>query len=809
MIQIASRSGIRANATQMASSGIIARFPPPGSVVTARLFVRLSATLVLSFGGVAQAQSWPQRINDSGQASCYAGAGDSSIVATPCSSTSWPGQDAAYGRDAAGGSLPKLGAGAAGFDFSKLSSVGEEVPPTAPPGLGPGRWACTRDNATGLVWRVAVASAVSWASARVQAYAHSANGGLCGFVDWRLPTSAELLGVVHFGRSAPAVDVDYFPNVQAAFYWTADSDLAAERAQVVNFSGGFAHRIDARAPAGAMLVAGGASFAGFADGDSGTLTDPRTGLMWDRCALGQNSVDGCAGDADFHTWQGALQAARSKNAQAWRGFSDWRVPNVKELATLLALERQWPAIDTAAFPDAPATAFWSSTSNFNVLRGAWAVFFGEGNVFAKDKMTRAAVRLVRNAVAAPAGGVRDALFADSFDLAQAPPQLPADMLPTVAILTDGGAPIQHGVYIPGSMTIPATAESPAYSGTLQIKGRGNSTWGMPKKPYRIKLDAKAELLGMAKDKNWALLANYADKTLLHNRVALALGQRLGMGWSPDSRMVKVTVNGQYQGVYQLIETIRVGSNRVDIAEMEPADIALPEVSGGYLFEIDQRRDCAANVLFSTSRNVPFCIDTPDDDEIVWEQYDYLRNYVQNTEDAIWAPDFSDPATGYRAWLEPSSFIDWYLVNEITANVDARDYSSIWNFKDRDGLLERGPLWDFDLGFGNANYCACADPQGFWVHGGIWYARLFQDPTFAAQTRARWDDLKTDVFDALPALMDSEAAWIHGAVEANFIRWPIPATYVWPNVVVTGSWEGDVAYGKDWLRQRIAWLDEHL
>jgi len=751
----------------------------------------------------------PQRINDSGLTTCYAGGipTDSGVVATACSSTTWPGQDAANGRDAV---MPaKIGAGDAGFDFTKLSNGGAELPASAQPGSGLNDWACTRDNVTGLVWQIAAVANLAWGGAQALARDANAAGGACGFDDWRLPSAEELEGIVDFRKSSPAIDTTYFPATASAFHWTAEADPSApsRRARVVNFAGGFVHAIEATQAASARLVRGGGYFGAPTDNGDGTVTEPRSGLMWDRCALGQDAANACAGDATFSNWQDALVAVRTSNTQHWRGHDDWRLPNVKELATLVDAARHRPAIDTATFPNTAASAYWSSTTDIHVTRAAWAVFFGEGDIFAKEKSTRAAIRLVRTATAASAGGARDALFADGFDAGDASPQTPQDTLPTIALTVSGT--ILRDTYIAGSMTITATPDSPAYSGTLTIKGHGNSTWGMPKKPYRIKLDTKDHLLGMHSDKNWVLLANYSDKTLMRNLIAQTLGQQMQMAWSPDSRLAKVTLNGQYQGVYQLIENIRVDSNRVNITEMEPTDINPPEVTGGYLFEIDGRRDCAANVQFDTGTGVPICIDTPDDEDIVTQQYDYLRSYMQSFESALYASGFADPATGYRAWLDPSSFIDWYLVNELTANVDSASFGSIWNYKDRNGLLQRGPLWDFDISTGNADYCACADPQGFWVHGGTWYARLFQDPAFAAQARARWNTVKADVFDMLPALIDADADTIRGSVGDNFQKWPIADTWVWPNVVITGSWEGDVAYDKDWFLQRIDWLDAHL
>lgn len=777
----------------------------------ATLAVRIATCLLWSLPLATVAQTLPQRINDSGLLKCFAGAGDDTITQIPCSNPDWPGQDGASGRDAAaaGGTLVKLGAGDGGFDFTKISNGGDELPASAQAGSGPGAWACTRDNVTGLVWRITVVSDRAWAQARGLAVDANA-AATCGRNDWRLPTTDELLGIVDFRVSGPAIDGDYFPATASAFHWTADrrSEAGEARARIVNAGSGFVHALDATRAAGVRLVAGGGDFGALVDNGDGTVTDPRTGLMWDRCAIGQATA-ACSGTPTLHAWRDALLAAAAKNAQNWHGHADWRLPNVKELATLLRTTPQRPAIDAAAFPNTPASAHWSSTSYVHVTRMAWAVFFGDGDVFAKNKSTRAYVRLVRTATAAASGTAPDAVFADDFDLAAVSPVAPADVLPLLSLTTDGGAAIDHDIYVAGALAIAAVDAGENYQGTLQVKGHGNSTWDMPKKPYRIKLDVKAPLLGMPSDKNWLLLANYSDKTLLRNLVAMTLGERLGMAWSPRSRMVELALNGQYQGVYQLMENIRVDHNRVDIEEMEPGDVAPPEVTGGYLFELDMRRDCAANVQFDTSRGVPFCIDTPDDEDIVPAQYDYLRGYVQQTEDAIWSGGFTDPVTGYRAWLDPASFIDWYIVNELVANVDSANFSSIWNYKDRDGLLMRGPLWDFDLSTGNAYYGTCADPQGFWVHEGTWYQRLFDDPWFASQVRQRWTAVKAGALDTLPDLIDEHAAELGAAASANFQKWPILDAWVWPNVVVTGSHEGDLAYAKDWLRQRIDWLDANL
>ncbi len=760
----------------------------------------------------AIAQTLPQRINDTGAITCYSGAGSIPVTVIACNSSSWPGQDGASGRDAAtqAGTLAKIGDGIAGFDFTKVSNAGNDLPANAAAGTAPGAWGCTRDNVTGLVWLATVATSVSWGGAR-QAEADARSAAHCGFSDWRVPASSELHGLVDYAAVASSIDATYFPATATGFHWTSEADPSApaQRARIVNFGGGFINGANATQAADVRLVRGGQWFGAPQDAGDGTVGDPRTGLVWDRCSIGQGTAPTCAGDAEMVTWETALQRVQQRNAQSWNGHNDWRLPNAKELASLLHPSRRMPAIDADLFPNTLGAAYWSSTSQVDFPGNAWTVFFGEGNVFAKDKATRARVRIVRTGTAATGGNAPDALFADSFDISAQAPQPPADALPVIALTTAGGAGIDREVYVDGNLSITSGDPALVYSGSMEIRGRGNSTWSMPKKPYRIKLAAKSGLLGMPSSKHWALLANYADKSLLRNLFAFALGERLAMAWTPRSRMAEVTLNGEYLGVYQLVETIRVDEDRVDITEIDSGDVTAPAITGGYLFELDGRRDCDAAVQFDTSMGIPYCIDTPDEEAIVPQQRAYLLDYMNTFETVLYSSSFADPATGYPAYADASTFIDWYLVNELTSNIDAQGLTSIWSYKDRNGKLNRGPLWDFDISTGNANYADSSEPQGFWIRQGTYYNRFFQDPVFAAATRAKWDASKAAHIDSLPDFIEANALAIQAASGRNFQKWPILRTQVWPNVVVTGSKEGEIAYLRDWLEQRIAWLDANL
>jgi CotH kinase protein len=387
-------------------------------------------------------------------------------------------------------------------------------------------------------------------------------------------------------------------------------------------------------------------------------------------------------------------------------------------------------------------------------------------------------------------------------------------LPVIYLTTNGGAAITSETdYVDGTLGVtplPGSSDV-AYSGTMEIRGHGNSTWLLPKKPWKVKLDTKAGLLGMPSAKDWILLANYDDKSLLRDQVAFQAGMGLGMAWTPRSRFVELFLNGQYQGNYQLTEEITIAKNRVNIPEMSTTDISGSAVTGGYLLEVDTRGD-PDDILFTTSRGVIFDLHDPDPAEP--QQLAYIESYIQQTEDVLYSANFTNPTTGYTKYIDTASYIDWYLVNELFKNNDAAFWSSCWLYKDRSGKIFMGPVWDFDIGAGNVNYNGNNEPTGWWLRSNPlpytqWTERLFDDPAFAAAVAARWKQVKATQFDTLSAYIDQNAAALSVSEKNNFARWPILSTYVYPNAEVAGSYQGEVNYLKSWLTQRIAWMDSQL
>lgn len=379
-------------------------------------------------------------------------------------------------------------------------------------------------------------------------------------------------------------------------------------------------------------------------------------------------------------------------------------------------------------------------------------------------------------------------------------------IPIIRVLTNNSAPILNTEdYVVGNFEVIANGSTLAdYSGKTEIRGRGNSTWGMPKKPYRIKLDKKSEILGMPGNRHWALLANYADKTLMRNHIAFTLGNWFGMDYTPRGQFVELFLNNQYQGSYYLTEHIRPDPNRVNITEMAASDESPTSITGGYLLEIDKRYD--AEYFWTTGRGVAMTVKEPE--KISTAQLSYITSYIADFETALYGNNYRDPENGYQKYISDSTFIQWYWVNELFRNQDANFFSSVFLHKERGQKLRMGPLWDFDIGAGNINYNNSWEPTGWYIRNTNWIARLFQDPAFRARSKAKWLSMKPKL-ETLMDLIDQTAATLQYSQAENFKKWDILNSYVWPNYVVTGSYANEVAYFKTWLKTRMTWIDAQL
>ncbi len=372
-------------------------------------------------------------------------------------------------------------------------------------------------------------------------------------------------------------------------------------------------------------------------------------------------------------------------------------------------------------------------------------------------------------------------------------------LPAIYLST-GGQPIPNREdYVAGSFSIVrGFGNEPLHEGALEIRGRGNSTWGMPKKPYRVRLEQAAPLLGMPSNRHWALMANYADKSLMRNDVAFEISQRLQLEYTPRQQYADFFLNGEYMGSYNLTEHIREGTDRVNI----------DEDNGGYIVEADGYAT-SEPVYFITPRGMPITIKFPDEDEITPDQRTFITDYYTAFENALFSGNFADPTSGYQQYLDIETFVNYYLANEICGNPDLYWSMRMYKKNEQDPLIYTGPVWDFDLGFNNDNRLGDAVQKLMLTDAHAprqWIDRIATDPNFRQAVRQRWNEVKGDV-GTINEYIDKQAALLQRSQSFNFQRWNILSD---PNIhlnwYVGSTYQDYVDFLKHYFDVRIAWLD---
>lgn len=298
----------------------------------------------------------------------------------------------------------------------------------------------------------------------------------------------------------------------------------------------------------------------------------------------------------------------------------------------------------------------------------------------------------------------------------------------------------------------------------QIRGRGNTTWNYPKKPYAIKLDSKEEVLGMPKHKRWVLLANYVDKTCIRNSIAFEIARRSsGLDWTPRGMHVDVVLNGVFMGNYYLCEQIKGDKNRVDITEMEPTDISPETITGGYLLEVDKNFD-EVNKFHSPVRNMPFMIKEPDEDVLTTEQFAYIQNHVTEIENALYGA--GSTTEGYLKYIDLDSFIDYWLVYELTSTGEPTHPKSVYMWKDRGGKMHAGPVWDFDYFTFQPYY-----NNSLINTNAVWNDRIINDAANGPAILRRWNDSREKYKDIIQEI-DRQYEAIRESAEYNATLWPL-------------------------------------
>ena len=369
-----------------------------------------------------------------------------------------------------------------------------------------------------------------------------------------------------------------------------------------------------------------------------------------------------------------------------------------------------------------------------------------------------------------------------------------------------------------------------YDGYIGIEIHGNTSQMFEKKSYNVETrtdigeNLNVSLLGLPQENDWVLYGPNTDKSLIRNVLAYHMGNLTGR-WSPHTRYCELYINKEYSGVYVLVEKIKRDKNRVNIATLNPDEITGDDLTGGYLLKID-RPDPGAWISPYKARNdiqdVPISYVDPEYADLATEQRTYIKDYVTNFENALRGANFKDPVIGYRPFVNIVSFVDYYIVNEISRNLDAYRVSTYF-YKDKDskgGKLTMAPFWDYDIALGNANFFSAGNINGWVVDGlgngdqyGIpfWWDKLRTDPYFEAQLKMRWLELRRDRFSIgyLNSVIDSCARDLSTAQQRNFQKFNILSKYIWPNNYVGGTYVNEVNYLKKWVGDRLVWMDSKI
>ncbi len=381
-----------------------------------------------------------------------------------------------------------------------------------------------------------------------------------------------------------------------------------------------------------------------------------------------------------------------------------------------------------------------------------------------------------------------------------------------------------------------------FEGIAGIEIRGASSQMFDKKSYGLETwdnnneDINVSLLGMPEEEDWVLHGPYSDKSLMRNKLIYDLSADMGR-YASRTRFVELFLNGSYKGVYVFMEKLKRNKNRIAIEKLKPEENSGEDLTGGYILKIDKiagsnvgsgynsQNSFASEVPppYAGGGEIRFLYEYPDAEEITAEQRNYIKNYVKDFEAVLSSESFKDPVTGYRAYIDVESFIDFFILNEISHNVDGYRLSTFMH-KDKNGKLTMGPIWDFNLAFGNADYCGGGNtntwayrfnercPGDFWSVPFWWY-RLLEDPYFVEQLKARWFEYRGNVL-ANQAVLGRISSYQEemeevGAIDRNFKTWSILGEWIWPNNFVGTTYASERIYVEEWIVDRMSWLDEAI
>lgn len=359
--------------------------------------------------------------------------------------------------------------------------------------------------------------------------------------------------------------------------------------------------------------------------------------------------------------------------------------------------------------------------------------------------------------------------------------------------------------------------------------RGNSSSTFPKVPYRLELwdndddDVDHPLLGLPADSDWVMRGPYTDKALIRDAFIFSLARDMGM-YAPRFAFAEVYVNldaqplaaADYQGVYLIMETVKNSKNRLDLKQLDEDDTTLPKITGGYIFKFEWM--AAEEPTLPCPGPTATCwnyLEVVDPDPLNAQQRSWLTQHINEFNDVLNGPNFANPTTGYRAYIDVGSWINQLILNELSREMDAYVRSQHF-YKDRDTKIFAGPPWDFDLSFGVGGYFNNNQTSGWQYQQtrspqtNTWFPRLLQDPAFVNEVKIRWQSLRRGLLSnaQLEARINSLATPLTNAAQRNFQKWPNLSTrMLGPFITPTNpTWQGQVQFMRDWMFQRATWLD---
>ncbi len=363
---------------------------------------------------------------------------------------------------------------------------------------------------------------------------------------------------------------------------------------------------------------------------------------------------------------------------------------------------------------------------------------------------------------------------------------------------------------------------------IDIEIRGSSSQSFPKNGYGLHIlneigtNRKVNILGMPEEHNWVLHGPFSDKSLIRNHLAYELAEDMGH-YAPRTRLIELFLhsgNGQltlanYHGVYLLVERIKIAPGRLDLQEIETYHSTTPEITGGYIFKNDRLNEGETGLTLDYGQNFAFV--RPNEQEITEPQKQWLKSYLEEFNRVLNGQNFTDPTNGYKKFIDDDTFIDYHLHTELLKQIDGFRLSTFMHI-DRNDKLKMGPVWDYNLSWGNADYLEGGDPRGWYyplisreeyLYG--WYNRLFQDPSFEEKYKKRYSELRQNVFSnehIIGKLRQGERNVKEASVR-NFQRWNILGRYVWPNFFVADTHEEEIDWMENWMKQRLEWMDTQL